>query len=78
MAIANSEIAADNKDVVRRPYEECLNGKHFASAAEFIATSYLAPIGAGPGGFLATARPPYEAFEPLHFEIEETAWWSDG
>jgi predicted ester cyclase len=71
MTIANSGIAADNKELVRRLYEECLNGRNFASAAEFIAGSFVAPIGSGPGGFLATVRPLYGAFEPMHFEIED-------
>ena len=53
MTIANGAIAADNKEVVRRLYEECLNGRNFASAAVFIAGSFVAPIGSGPGG----ARP---------------------
>jgi predicted ester cyclase len=71
MMIANSGIAADNKDVVRRLYEKCLNGKNFSSAVEFIATSFVAPMGSGRGGFLATIRPLYDAFEPMHFDIED-------
>jgi predicted ester cyclase len=71
MTIANREITADNKDVVRRLYEECLNGKNFSRAADFVATSFVAPIGSGPGGFLATIRPLYDAFEPMRFEIED-------
>jgi predicted ester cyclase len=71
MTTARYEITTDNKDVVRRLYEECLNGKNFAGAAEFIAGSFVAPVGAGPDGFLATVRPLYAAFEPMHFEIED-------
>ena len=71
MTLENDGIAADNKDVVRRLYEECLNEKNFACAADFIATSFVTPLGSGPGGFLATLRPLYEAFEPIHFQIED-------
>ena len=67
-AVSNEEA---NTHAIKQLYDECLNGKNFFSAGTLISSSFQAPGGTGPAGFLNTIRPLHAAFDPIVFEIED-------
>lgn len=64
-----------NKDLIRRAYEVCVNGRQFERAAEFYADDYEGRLGGlheahGPVGYVAAVKANLEAFPDLH-EVPE-------
>ncbi len=73
-----SNLLEENKDLVRRAYETCINQRRLDRAAEFYAADYVGHLGNpelpdvhGPEGYASAARVTLAAFPDLHETPEE-------
>lgn len=62
----------NNKEIVRRLYEDCLNKRNYRLMDEFIAKDYVGIRGeSGPSGFTETTQPIITAFPDIQWKVED-------
>ncbi|MGA9526045.1 MAG: ester cyclase [Myxococcaceae bacterium] len=69
---ARPTMPPNNAQVVRRLYEELVNGRRFDSFGDVLASDFESSDGVrGPDGFAANVRSLTESFPDIHFTVED-------
>jgi steroid delta-isomerase-like uncharacterized protein len=70
--MSNAAISEDNKRIVRRLYEDCINPGRLELLAQFVSEEYTGPRGdKGPAAFARNIESLRRGFPDIRFSVED-------